>query len=185
MLFEIVAALLTVLSIWLATRENILYYPTGIVAVLMYTWVYFGAKLYAESFLQLVYLSLMIYGWYQWLHGGERKTELPVSRTPRWGWIAGVAAGVIVSLVTILVQLRFTDNPVPYVDSSLMAWSLVAQWMTARKWIENWLLWLLINTVSIPLYVSRDLMVTAVLFAGLWVLAIVGWRTWRRTLVSA
>ena len=185
MVFELVAAGITVLSIWLATRENIWYFPTGIVSVVMYGWVYFQAKLYAESFLQLVYLSLMIYGWYEWLYGGEKKSELPVTRTPRWAWGVGIASGLIVSALTIAVQLRFTDNPAPYVDSSLMAWSLVAQWMTARKWIENWILWLLLNTISVPLYIARDLHVTAVLFAGLWVLAVIGWRQWRKTLVSA
>ena len=183
--FEIVAAVITVFSIWLATRVNIWYYPTGVVALLMYTWLYYAAKLYAEAFLQIVCLALMLYGWYEWLHGGEKRTELPVTRTPGWAWASGVGAGVVVSAITIWVQLRYTDNPAPYVDSSLMAWSLVAQWMTARKWIENWILWLLINTVSVPLYVSRGLPVTAVLYVGLWVLAIVGWRQWRRTLVSA
>ena len=183
--FEITAALITVFSIWLATRENIWYYPTGVVALLMYTWLYYGAKLYAEAFLQIVCLVLMLYGWYEWLHGGERRTELPVTRTPRWAWASGIAAGLLVSAATVWVQLRYTDNPAPYVDSSLMAWSLVAQWMTARKWIENWILWLLINTVSVPLYVTRGLTVTAILYVGLWVLAIVGWREWRRSLVSA
>ena len=83
------------------------------------------------------------------------------------------------------MQLHYTDNPAPYVDSSLMVWSLVAQWMTARKWIENWILWVLINTVSIPLYVTRHLWPTVILYIALWILAIIGYREWRRTLVPA
>jgi len=93
-------------------------------------------------------------------------------------------------MATIWVQLTFTDNPNPYVDSSLFAWSLVAQWMTARKWLENWLLWIVINTVSVPLYIVRwrhgaHLGLTAILYVGLWLLAIKGYRDWRRSLVSA
>jgi nicotinamide mononucleotide transporter len=183
--FELAAAVITMYSIWLATRENIWYYPTGVVALVMYTWLFFSAKLYAESFLQVICLVLMLYGWYEWLHGGEQRTELPVTRTPGWAWRAGIAAGLAGSALTIWIQLRFTDNPNPYVDSSLMVWSLVAQWMTARKWIENWLLWVVINTISVPLYVTRDLWVTAVLYAGLWVLAIVGYRAWRRALTAS
>ena len=183
--FELVAAIITIVSIWLATRQHIWYYPTGVVALVMYTWLFFQAKLYAESLLQVICLVLMIYGWYEWLHGGAHRTELPVSRTPRWAWLAGVASGVIGSAVVIALQLRFTDNPSPYVDSSLMVWSLVAQWMTARKWLENWILWVVINTISVPLYVQRSLWITAVLYAGLWLLAILGYLKWRRDLSAS
>jgi nicotinamide mononucleotide transporter len=181
--FELVAAVITLLSIWLATREHIAYYPTGLVALAMYTWLFYDAKLYAESVLQIVCFALMLYGWYEWLHGGTNRDPLPVTKTPRWAWTAGVIAGIAGSLLVIAVQLRYTDNPSPYVDSSLLVWSLVAQWMTARKWIENWVVWVVINTISIPLYVTRSLWITAILYAGLWILAIVGYFQWRRTLV--
>lgn len=183
--FELTAAVITAFSIWLATRENIWYYPTGLVALAMYTWIYYSAKLYAESALQVVCFALMVYGWYEWLHGGTQKTELPVTRTPRWAWRNGTIAGILGSGLVIAFQKFFTDNPNPYVDSSLTVWSLVAQWMTARKWIENWFLWLIINTISIPLYVVRELWITAVLFAALWVLAIRGYLDWRKTLVAS
>ncbi len=183
--FELLAVLITVYSIWLATRENIWYYPTGLVALAMYTWIYYSARLYAESLLQIICFVLMVYGWYEWLYGGARHDPLPVTRTPRWGWRWGITAGVIGSALTILVQLRFTDNPNPYVDSSLFAWSLVAQWMTARKWLENWILWVVINTISVPLYIVRGIGLTAILYVGLWLLAIKGYRDWRRSLASA
>jgi len=183
--FELVAAVVTAFSIWLATRENIWYYPTGVVALVMYTWLFFNAKLYAESLLQLICLVLMLYGWYEWLHGGTQRTELPVTRTPRWAWLTGIASGLAGSAIVIALQLRYTDNPSPYVDSSLMVWSLVAQWMTARKWLENWILWVVVNTISIPLYITRELWITAVLYAGLWVLAIVGYVQWRKSVVAS
>jgi nicotinamide mononucleotide transporter len=184
-LFEVVAMVITVASIYLATRENIWYYPTGLVALLMYTWIYYQAKLYAEAFLQIICFALMVYGWFEWLHGGTNRKVLSVTNTPRWAWIAGVIAGLAGWGLTVWIQLTFTDNPNPYVDSSLLAWSLVAQWMTARKWIENWILWVLINTVSIPLYIVRGLWPTVFLYVALWILAIVGYREWRRTLVPA
>ena len=183
--FELAAALITLFSIWLGTRQNIWYYPTGIVALVMYTWIYYGAKLYAESVLQVVCLGLMIYGWYEWLHGGEHKEELPVSKTPPWAWIAGTIVGIAGSAIVIWVQLTYTDNPSPYVDSSLFVWSLVAQWMTARKWLENWLVWVVINTISVPLYITRELWITAGLYVGLWILAILGYVKWRRDLTAS
>ena len=108
-----------------------------------------------------------------------------MTRTPRWAWRIGVICGVLGSIIVIAFQKLFTDNPNPYVDSSLFVWSLVAQWMTARKWIENWLLWIVINTISVPLYVIRGLGPTAALYVALWILAVLGYRQWRKTLVAS
>jgi len=181
---EIVAAIVTVASIALATRENVWYYPTGIASVLLYAWVYFSARLYAESMLQLIWLALMIYGWHQWLHGGANKRELPVTRTTRWGWIVVAFLGLVLSAIIIGIQRRWTNNPAPYVDSSIAAWSIVAQWMTARKWIENWILWIVINVAAVALYINRQLWPTAVVYAILFILGIEGYRKWRKSLVS-
>ena len=183
--FEIIAAVITLASIYLATRENVWYYPTGIVSVVMYAWVYFDAKLYAEAALQGIWLVLLIYGWWAWLYGGKNRTELPVTRTPRWAWIAVIVVGAVMTAIIVAIQRIFTDNPVPFVDSSIAAWSIVAQWMTARKWLENWLLWIAVNAVAVPLYITRALWPTAALYAILFLLGIEGWRNWRRSLASA
>ncbi len=181
-MIELAGFLVTIASIFLATRENVAYYPTGIASVLLYTWIYFDAKLYAESALQLIWLVLLIYGWYHWLRGGANRTELPVSRTPKWGWLTAVSTGLLMTGIIVMIQRNYTDNPAPFVDSSIAAWSIVAQWMTARKWLENWLFWLIVNAVAVPLYITRELRLTAVLYAILFVLAIEGWRKWRVSL---
>jgi nicotinamide mononucleotide transporter len=181
---EIVAAVITAVSIWLATRENVWYFPTGIVSLVMYTWIFVQARLYAESALQVICLGLMLYGWYEWLFGGERHTELKVSRTPMWGWLTAMGCGVALAATTAAVQHRYTNNPSPVIDSSIFAFSIVTQWMTARKWIENWILWIIINVVSVYLYVVRHLYPTAVLYVVLLVLAFVGYREWKKSLAS-
>jgi nicotinamide mononucleotide transporter len=182
---ELIGFAVTIASIWLATRENVWYYPTGIASVLLYAWIYFGARLYAEAGLQVVWLVLLIYGWHQWLYGGANRTELPVTRTPRWGWAVALVSGTVGTIAIVLIQRAFTNNPNPLVDSAIAAWSIVAQWMTARKWIENWFFWLAVNTAAVPLYIVRELWLTAVLYAILWILAVEGWRKWRISLASA
>lgn len=182
---ELAAAAVTIVSIWLATRENVWYYPTGVVSVLLYTWIFYEVRLYAETGLQIVWLALLLYGWYHWLHGGVNRAEAAVSRTPRWGWASVLMSGVVATVAIAIVQKRFTDNPAPLVDSAIAAWSIAAQWMTARKWIESWLFWLAVNTIAVPLYVARQLWVTAALYAVLWILAVFGYRAWRRSLASA
>jgi nicotinamide mononucleotide transporter len=184
-MIEVFGFVITVISIFLATREHVAYYPTGMVSVLLYAWIYFGARLYAESVLQILWLLLMAYGWYEWLYGGADRTQLPVRRTPAWEWLAIGWAGIFVTAAVYWVQKRYTNNPNPLVDSAIFAWSLAAQWMTARKYLENWLLWIAINIVAVPLYIYRDLKLTAVLYAILLVLGIEGYRKWRRSLVSA
>lgn len=177
--------MVTIASIVLATREHVAYYPTGVVSVVLYAWVYWQAKLYAEACLQGVWLALMIYGWFQWLHGGADRSVLPVTRTPRWGWLTIVAAGIVSWAAIVAIQRRWTDNPAPLVDSGIAAWSIVAQWMTARKWLENWLFWIAINVVAVGLYIDRRLHPTAVVYAVLFFLGIEGYRKWRRSLASA
>lgn len=180
---EIIAAVITAWSIWLATRENLWYWPSGIAGLVLYTWTFYQAKLYGETLLQIICLALMIYGWYEWVHGGENRQELPVARTPRRAWPPLLVAGVAGSVMCAYLMRRFTDNPSPYVDASILAFSLVAQFMTARKWLENWTLWTIINAISIALYVKRHLYPTAALYVVLLVLAIDGYRKWRRSLV--
>jgi nicotinamide mononucleotide transporter len=182
---EIVAAAVTVVSIWLAARQNVWYYPTGIVSVVLYGWIFAAARLYAEAGLQAVWLALMIYGWYEWLYGGEHHGVLRVTRTPRSMWFGIVFAGVMMSLLVTLLQMRYTTNPAPLVDSSIAAFSIVAQAMTAKKWIESWLFWIVINVVAVALYVSRGLYPTALLYAILFILGIKGYFDWRRSLASA
>jgi nicotinamide mononucleotide transporter len=182
---EIIAALVTAVSIWLAARQNVWYYPTGIVSVLLYGWIYLDARLYAEAGLQLVWLVLMIYGWYAWLYGGVHQTELRVSRTPRPAWPAIVFAGVMMALLIAFLQHRYTNNPAPLTDSSIAAFSIVAQAMTAKKWLESWIFWIVINVVAVVLYVDRALYPTAILYVVLFFLGIKGLIEWRRSLASA
>ena len=181
---EIVAAVVTAVSIWLAARENVWYYPTGIVSVVLYGWIFFDARLYAEAGLQVVWLALMIYGWHEWLYGGRQRTALRVSRTPARAWPLVLVSGVVMAALIAFVQARYTTNPAPLVDSSIAAFSIVAQAMTAKKWLESWLFWIVINVFAVALYVDRGLYPTAVLYGVLFVLGIKGFVAWRRSLVS-
>lgn len=182
---EIIAAIVTAVSIWLAARQNVWYYPTGVVSVILYAWIYFGARLYAEAGLQVVWLLLMIYGWYAWLYGGAHHTELRVSRTPRAAWPAIAFAGVMMSLLIAFLQHRYTNNPAPLADSSIAALSIVAQTMTAKKWLESWIFWIVINVAAVVLYIDRALYPTAILYVVLLFLGIKGLVAWRRSLASA
>jgi nicotinamide mononucleotide transporter len=181
---EIFAAVVGALSVWLSVRQNILSWPTAIVNVVLYTIVFYQAKLYADMGLQVVYAILSIYGWYEWLYGGEGHTTLHVSRTsPSLALrLALIAVGGAVFLGTLLH--RTTDAALPYMDSALTSASLVAQWMMTRKKLENWLVWITVDVLYVGMFVYKHLYITAALYTVFLGLAVRGYIDWRRSMTS-
>ena len=180
---EGIAAAFGVVSVFLSTRQNIWSWPTAIVNVALYTIVFYDGRLYGQMGLQTVYLVLSVYGWYQWLHGGEQKSELRVSRaSPR---LLGVLAGLnVVAWIALAALLRRTDAALPWLDALLTTTSLIAQWMMTRKILENWILWIAVDIVYVPMFMSQRLYATALLYAAFLVLAVMGFVEWRRSIVA-
>ncbi len=179
---EIGAAAFGVVSVWLSTRENIWSWPTAIVNVGLYTVVFFQSRLYADMGLQVVYLSLSVYGWYEWLYGGEQRTELRVSRAS-WKLLALLLVMNLAAWVGLANLLdRHTDAVYPWLDSLLTTTSLAAQWMMTRKILENWLVWIAVDIAYVPMFLSRGLFPTAALYSIFLVLALIGYRDWKRSL---
>lgn len=178
---ETVAALFGIVSVWLSTREHIASWPTAIVNVALYFVVFQRAQLYADMGLQLVYLVLSVYGWYEWQYGGAGRTVLPVSRTTRAQALVLVPLGLAGSLGLGLLLARTTDAALPWLDSALAVTSLLAQWMMTRKLLENWLVWIVADVAYVAMFVSKGLFVTAALYAVFLVLAAKGYFDWRRS----
>ena len=176
---EIVAAVVGAVSVWLTARQHLWAWPTAIVTVLLYAVVFREARLYADMGLQVVYAALSCYGWYEWKFGGEGRTTLRVSRTPRWLWPVFAAGAGALTLALGWTFARYTDAAIPYVDSGLTAVSLVAQGMQTRKLVEHWLVWVAVDLVYVPVFVGRGLYATAGLYVVFLGLAVMGWREWR------
>lgn len=169
----------------LAVREVAWCWPLGIVNAALFLVVYWRARLYGAAALQVVYLGVSLYGWYEWLHGGEGRGRLSVSRTPpRWAAALG-AAGVVASVGFGLFLKHRTDAALPFADAATTSASLVAQWMATRKWLENWLVWVAVNLANIAICASQGLWPMAGLYAVFLVLAVLGFREWRLSLERA
>jgi nicotinamide mononucleotide transporter len=181
---ELVAAIVGAVSVYLSVRERVWAWPTGIVNVLLYVWVFWKARLYADMGLQVVYAVISVYGWHHWLRGGSQGGELRVARMPARWWAPVIVLTIAGGWGVGHLLASSTDAAIPYLDAGLTAVSLAAQWMLSRKYVENWLLWILVDIVYVPTFVSRGLVPTAVLYAVFLVLAIAGWRRWRRSLVE-
>lgn len=163
--------------VWLCVREHIWNWPLGLANNLIFFVLFGYSQLYADMGLQLVYFAFGVYGWWSWIHGGEQFGALRISRTPVAEWLV---LAVLTPLATwglwaILVEVGGAS---PFWDATTTALSLVAQYLLCRKRLENWLVWILVDALYVPLYLSRDLRLTALLYAVFLVMCIVGLRAW-------
>jgi nicotinamide mononucleotide transporter len=178
-LAEIAANAFNAASIFLAARNSIHLWWTTIVGCVLFAYVFFGAKLYADVTLQAFFIVASIVGWWRWLRGAQG-VELPIRHsTPSLIAGTGVAA-LVVSAGYGWLLYRFTDAYAPFLDSIILAFSVVGQLLLIGRRVETWWCWLIVNTIAVPLYASRELYLTAVLYFAFWVNAIVALVRWRR-----
>jgi nicotinamide mononucleotide transporter len=180
--FEIVGVLAGVLGVWLTTRQKIWCWPVGLVSVVSFIVVFFRARLYGAMALQCVYVGLLLYGWYTWRRGGEQSGVLRVSRAPRRLMAVLLVAAAAASGIAGAWLRAETDQVLPYLDGFATSFSLAAQWMQARKYLENWLVWSVVDVVYVGMSLSQGLVLTAGLYAVYIGLAALGFRDWRRSM---
>lgn len=183
---EPIAALLGILSVWYARKENILVFPFGIASVAIYIYICFVARLYANAGINVVYLASNIYGWYMWSRTGDDNQKLQISRNTPTQNILSWTAVVVIYVVVFFLLRRVNSNDsdylhslLPWIDASNTAFFLVATILMAVKKLENWQFWIIGNIVSIPIYASQELYFTAIQYSVFLVLAILGRREWR------
>ncbi len=185
------------LCVWLLIRQNIWTWPLGLIYALISVVVFWRARLYADLGLHLFYVAMNIYGWYYWLEGAAKEgwidtdkdnvadidDELPVTNVT-------LRTAVILSMVTVLGIIamgyffaHFTNASLPYWDSATTVMSLVAMWMTARKELENWYVWLLVDVIATAIYLYKGLDFYALLYCVYIGMAFAGWWSWRQSML--
>lgn len=185
--FEVVAAALGFVAIFLQIKQNVWYWLISIIMVSMYIYIYIDAKLYADMSLQVYYLGISFYGWYLWLFGrkiNSHKESLLVSESDLKlrSILAIISVVLFFAIAWFLIQ--FTNSDLPYWDSFTTSLSFVATWMLAKKKLENWLIWIVVDAVSVGIYIYKGLYPTAVLFFFLTILAVVGYQKWKADMLK-
>lgn len=178
---EIVAFVTGAVGTYLATREQIVNYPIQFVSAGCYFWILYDFKLYADAFLMIFYSGFLAYGWYWWLRGGKNKSELPVSRISRRNALIVLAAALVAIGIWTPI-LRHYGDPAPLLDATLAIGTLAAQFMLDRKWIECWILYLLVDLGFVALYFSRAYYPSSILYGYFCFLAIAGILSWSKSL---
>lgn len=180
---ELVAAGLGLVNVGLVALRSVWNYPFGIVMVALYAWIFFAAKLYSDALLQLFFLAVQFYGWWYWLRGRAEAGEVLVELLPlraRAAWLAGCAVATAGWGALMHYQ---TDASFPWWDAAIAMLSVAAQILLSRRFLENWMLWIAVDVLAVPLYAAKGLYVTAVLyivFLGISVAGLIGWAHSRR-----
>ncbi|MFZ2490364.1 MAG: nicotinamide riboside transporter PnuC [Thermoanaerobaculia bacterium] len=170
------------ICVWLVVRENLWNWPIGAANSVIFFVLFWQARLFADAGLQILYFVLNVYGWFHWLRGGTNHGTLAISRAPRLQWLV-IAALVPFAVLGLREGLIAVNGAAPLFDSITAVLSLTAQFMQTRKQIEHWLFWIAADLIYIPLYVARDLPLTAALYAVFLLMCLVGWRDWRRQML--
>ncbi|PLX06943.1 MAG: nicotinamide riboside transporter PnuC [Marinilabiliales bacterium] len=181
---ELAAAILGLIGITLQIKQNSLYWLTSIIMVSLYIYVFFVSGFYADMSFQFYYLVVSIYGWYFWLtvKDKQQKSEIRTSRLNKNQWIYSILVSSAFYILIYLILYKFTDSEVAIGDAFTTSLSFVATWLLARRILENWLFWIVIDAVSTGLYIYKGLYPTAILFTVLTILAVVGYIKWKKSL---
>ncbi|GAC1465586.1 MAG: nicotinamide riboside transporter PnuC [Chamaesiphon sp.] len=177
---EIVAAIFGLLSVWLTVKENIWCWPTGLVMVFLYIFIFYQARLYSDVILQVIYVFLQSYGWYTWLQGGKERGELHVTHITQLGIIVWSAVAIAGIFSLGFVMDHYTNAALPYWDAAITVISLIAQWLMAFKVLESWLLWITVDVLALGVYAIKKLYVSTGLYAVFLVLAVLGFLAWKK-----
>ncbi|MCA8831602.1 nicotinamide riboside transporter PnuC [Hymenobacter pini] len=179
---EWVAVLTGFACVWLAARESLWNFPVAIVSCALYVLVYYQAGLYSDGFLQVWFIGLSVYGWYQWLYGGRNETKLAVSHTRPAEWLGCLLFVAFYTLGAGYYLQHYTDAALPHWDALTTAISLAAQYLLMRKRLENWWLWIVVDVMYVPILWYKHLYPTSALYALYLGLAVYGYWEWRQAL---
>jgi nicotinamide mononucleotide transporter len=179
---ELAANILTAVAIVLAGRNNVHTWWTGVAGCTLFGLLFAQNRLYADVALQVFFVLTSLLGWWKWLHGRDGE-PLPVAHAGPASLLRIVPLGIVATAAYGAMLHHFTNAYAPFPDSAVLVFSIIGQVLMMQRRVENWSFWLLVNTIAAPLYFSRGLHLTAVLYAGFWINALVSWRSWHKLAV--
>lgn len=182
---EAVAVVFGLLSVYFARHAKIAVYPTGIVSTVLYMYICFGAKLYADMGINAYFTAMSLYGWYVWLREKpDNAEERPIRRLRRDQYPLLVTFLIAAWAILAFALVRYTDSDVPYIDATTTSLFFVGMYFMARKRVEHWWLWIIGDFISVPLYLYKGLGLTAFQYVVFLYLAIMGLREWNATILD-
>lgn len=179
-LLEIFGVCIGLLYLFFEYKASIWLWPVSIVMPAIYIFIYHESGFYADAGINVYYFFASIYGWIIWLRKGSKEKPMPITRTPgKYIWLLSLVFAVAFVLIAWIL-IKFTDSTVPYGDSFTTALSIIGLWMLARKYLEQWLVWIVVDLACTGLYIYKGLYPTAALYALYSIIAVAGYFKWKR-----
>lgn len=184
-LFEIIAAVSGIVSVWFSRKASIWVYPTGLINTVFYIWISYDAQLIGEATVNFYYTVMSLYGWFNWLRRNEkRELIVQITRSTRTDWLMQCAFFILIYLVLfvslIYLQDAFFPGAIPWADALASAAAFTGMWLMTQKKVESWLWWVITNIASMPLYYIKGYTFTAIYYLILLALAVLGWKEWMK-----
>jgi nicotinamide mononucleotide transporter len=164
--------------VWLVVREHVANWPVGLINNMVFFMLFYQSRLFADMWLQAVYFVLGLYGWRSWACGGQNRAALRITRTLPWEWVV-ILVFIPAGTWGFRRLLLAAGGAAPFWDALTTVLCLAAQYLLCRKRLENWWLWIVADVIYVPLYLSRQLPLTAVLYAVFLIMCLFGLREWR------
>ena len=182
---EVTGVLISLTYLYFSVKQKIWLWLFGFLSALFYIYIYFSNRLYADMGLQFYYVAISIYGWISWRMKTNNDDEIRSLETTRikkslYPWL--IFCFIALTLVIYQILDRFTDSDIPFWDAFTTAGGIIGTWMLARKYLENWLVWIVVDSVSIVLYIYKGLFATTVLFIVYTIIALIGYMSWLKQL---
>ncbi len=177
---EIFATLTGIIAVFLQAREKITAWPFAIISVIVLAYIFYSSRLYSDFGLHLIYILLNIYGWILWRGKGNNNKVVP---TQIMGVKSMAIAVVTITISTITIGFlmhKYTDAELFYFDAFTTSGSLVAQYLLAKKYLQNWLLWIIVDLVAIPMYLYKGLYYVSFLFVTYLIICSYGYLSWKK-----
>lgn len=191
LIFEIIGAVIGLVYLYLEYKADVWLWPVGILMSLFYVVIFFHGKFYADAAIYLYYIGANTYGLFQWTRSRQKATtendhpvEMPITHVPTKRILPLAAVTLVLWVILYLILKTVTDSPIPLGDAFTTSVSIVAMWMLAQKYIEQWWLWIVVNIVSTVLYFWKGLYPTGVLFCVYVIVAILGYFRWKKEMVQ-
>ena len=180
-IIETIAVILSVLYVILATKQNIWCWAAAGISVALYIYICFSAELFPETGLQVFYLIMAFYGYYNWT---KKEQDLQITQWSAGKHLTLIITGAIITFLMGFYFTTYTSAKMPIADSFTTVFSVIATYMIAKKVLSNWLYWIVIDAVSIYLYFSRDLHLSSLLFIAYTIIAVLGYFAWLKQTTS-
>ncbi len=179
---EIIGTVIGLVYLWLEYKASIYLWIASVIMPAIYVFVFYEAGLYADVAINVYYVGAAVYGWLVWKYARRPKEqkELPITHTPVRSWLKMFIVYIVAQFVMTWLLLNYTDSNVPYCDAFTTALSIIGMWMLARKYVEQWGVWMVVDVVCVGLYIYKELYFTAGLYALYAIIAIFGWMNWNK-----